>query len=130
GVAPLLKAMGDHVKMVRDAAAWAMKQTLLDDIGFDAVLAGFATGDDLTRESILKALGMRADTVMTKSTVDRDRLTNLLDKALNEDPHPGVRAWAAKAAWQWWVWNPPMRDPIQRAWLKKLVGEESNAIVE
>jgi hypothetical protein len=98
GVPALIRLMGDPVKMVRDAAAWAMKQTLLDDVGFAATFTAFERGDDLTRESVLKALGMRADTVMTHARFDRRRLERLLDAALNDDPHPGVRAWAAKAA--------------------------------
>ncbi len=130
GVAPLIRVMGDPVKMVRDAAAWAMEQTLLDDVGFAAVFNAFDKGDDLTRESVLKALGIRGDTVMTQSRVDRVRLARLIDRALNDDPHPGVRAWAAKAAWQWWVWNPPLREPLQRSWIRKLIGAESNSLVE
>jgi HEAT repeat protein/squalene-hopene cyclase-like protein len=130
GVAPLIRVMGDPVKMVRDAAAWAMKQTLLDDAGFEATFDAFRKGGDLTRESVLKALGMRADTVMTKARLDRGRLTRLLDTALNDDPHPGVRAWAAKATWQWWIWNPPVRDAIQQAWIRKLLAVETNSLVE
>lgn len=130
GVPALIKLMGDPVKMVRDAAAWAMEQTLLDDTGFDAIFAAYETGGDLTRESILKSLGMRADAVMTQPKFDKQRLTRLLDRALNDDAHPGVRAWAAKAAWQWWVWNPPMRDAIQQAWTRKLLSPEPNALVE
>jgi HEAT repeats/Squalene-hopene cyclase C-terminal domain len=130
GVSSLIRAMGDPVKMVRDAAAWAMEQTLLDDVGFEAIFNAFDKGDDLTRESALKALGIRADTVMTQSRVDRARLARLIDRALNDDPHPGVRAWAAKAAWQWWVWNPPLRDAIQQAWVRKLIAVEPNSLVE
>ncbi len=130
GVPALIRLLGDPVKMVRDAAAWAMEQTLLDDTGFAAVFAAYQTGNDLTRESILKALGMRADAVMSQPRFDKQRLTGLLDKALNDDPHPGVRAWAAKAAWQWWVWNPPMRAAIDQAWTRKLLAPESNALVE
>jgi hypothetical protein len=130
GVPTLIRLLGDQVKLVRDAAAWAMEQTLLDDKGFEAVFIAYQTGTDLTRESILKALGMRADTVMTQPRFDKQRLTRLLDRALNDDPHPGVRAWAAKAAWQWWVWNPPMRAAINQAWTRKLLGSESNALVE
>lgn len=130
GVAALVKLLGDPVKMVRDAAAWAMEQTLLDDAGFEQVFAAYEKGDDRTRESVLKALGMRADAVMTAPRFDQARLTRLLDKALNDDAHPGVRAWAAKAAWQWWVWNPPMRAAIQQAWAKKLLAPEANALVE
>src|SRR5262249_13467954 len=77
-----------------------------------------------------KALGMRADAVMTQPRFDKRQLTRLLDRALNDDPHPGARAWAAKAAWQWWVWNPPMREAIQRAWTRKLLSPEPNALVE
>ena len=116
--------------MVRDAAAWAMEQALLDDAGFAAVFEAFARGDDLTRESIVKALGIRADAVMSQPRFSKARLTQLLAKALNDDPHPGVRAWAAKAAWQWWVWNPPLREPIQQAWTRKLLSPESNVLVE
>jgi HEAT repeat protein len=130
GTDALVSALGDRVKMVRDAAAWAMEQTLLDDAGFAAVFEAFGRGDDLTRESVVKALGIRADAVMSQPSFGKARLTQLLGKALNDDPHPGVRAWAAKAAWQWWVWNPPLREPIQQAWTRKLLSPESNALVE
>ncbi|MCI0420894.1 MAG: HEAT repeat domain-containing protein, partial [Acidobacteria bacterium] len=130
GAGALVKALGDRVKMVREAAAWAMEQTLLDDVGFTAVFGAFENGDDLTRESVVKALGMRADSVMTQPRFDKSVLAQLLARALNDDLHPGVRAWAAKAAWQWWVWNPPLREPIQQAWTRKLLSPESNALVE
>lgn len=130
GVDALISAMGDPVKMVRDAAAWAMEQTLLDDRGFKELFEAYDTGADRVRETVLKALGMRADTVLTRPGFDRSRLTRLLAKALTRDPHPGVRAWAAKAAWQWWVWNPPLRPAIQQAWLSKLTAPEAEALVE
>ena len=130
GVPSLVKLMGDSVKMVRDAASWAMEQTLLDNVGFDAVFAAYNTGNDITRESVLKALGMRADTVMPTPHFPHQHLTQLLTKALNNDAAPGVRAWAAKAAWQWWVWNPTTRDAINQAWIKKLLTRENNALVE
>jgi hypothetical protein len=130
GVPALIRSLGDPVKMVRDAAAWAMKQTLLDDVGFEELFVAFHKGDDVTRESVLKALGMRADTVMTQARLDKSQLSQLLVEALNADPHPGVRAWAARASWQWWIWNPPLREPIQQAWVKKLLSAESNALVE
>ncbi|MEW5979802.1 MAG: hypothetical protein AB1898_28745 [Acidobacteriota bacterium] len=130
GVSVLLKASGDGTKLVRDAAAWALEQTLLDDQGFEEVFTAYQTGDDRTRETLLKALGMRADAVMTQARFEWSRLGHLLDRALNDDAHPGVRAWAAKAAWQWWVWNPPLRPPIQQAWIRKLTTPESNALVE
>jgi hypothetical protein len=130
GVPALIRNLGDPVKMVRDAAAWAMKQTLLDDSGFDALFIAYENGDDLTRESVLKALGLRADTVMTEARFDPARLARLLTRALTEDVHPGVRAWAAKAGWQWWIWNPPLREPIQEAWIQKLLSPETSALVE
>ncbi len=130
GVTALIRLMGDPVKMVRDASSSAMEQTLLDDIGFAAVFAAYETGNDMTRESVLKALGMRADAVMTQPRFDKQRLMRLVDRALNTDRHPGVRAWAAKAAWQWWVWNPPMRQAIQEAWEKRLLSSEPNVLVE
>lgn len=129
-VAPLLKALNDSTKLVRDSAAWALKQTLLDDHGFDAVLTAYDKGDDLTRESLMKALSLRADSVMPQTSVKQQRLAQLLGKAFNEDAHPGVRAWASKAAWQWWVWNPPTRLELQAAWTQKLIAPEANALVE
>ena len=130
GVPAILRALGDRVKMVRDAAAWAMEQSLLDDIGFEAVFKAYANGSDRVRESLLKALGMRADTVMTQPNFKLSDLTRLLDRALNDDPHPGVRAWASKAAWQWWIWNPPIRNVIQDSWIRRLLSHEKNALVE
>ncbi len=130
GVPTLIKLMGDSVKMVRDAASWAMEQTLLDDKGFGAVFTAFDTGNDLTRESIAKALGMRADAVMPKPAFSKTRLTALLDRAINDDKHPAVRAWASRAAWQWWIWNPPVRTAINQSWTRKLLAAEPNALVE
>ncbi|HNG30028.1 MAG TPA: HEAT repeat domain-containing protein, partial [Blastocatellia bacterium] len=130
GVPTLIKLMSDPVKMVRDAASWAMEQTLLDDKGFVAVFTAYETGGDLTRESIAKALGMRADAVMPKPAFSTQRLTALLDKAINDDKHPAVRAWAARAAWQWWIWNPPVRTAINQSWTRKLLAAEPNALVE
>jgi hypothetical protein len=130
GVPSLVKLMGDPVKMVRDAASWAMEQTLLDDQGYEAVFTAFEKGDDLTRESVLKSLGIRADAQMTQARFDQARLTRLIGRALNDDPAPGVRAWASKAAWQWWVWNQPMRGAIDQAWTKKLLSPEPNVLVE
>jgi hypothetical protein len=130
GVPSLVKLMGDQVKMVRDAAAWAMEQTLLDNVGFEAVFTAYNTGSDLTRESVLKALGMRADTVMPTPNFNHQQVTSLLAKALIGDAAPGVRAWAAKAAWQWWVWNPPVRANLNSVWAKKLLSPEANALVE
>ena len=130
GVPTLIKLMGDSVKMVRDAAAWAMEQTLLDDKGFGAVFVAYETGGDLTRESVVKALGMRADAVLTNPSFSKTRLTALLDRAINDDKHPAVRAWAARAAWQWWIWNPPVRESINQSWTRKLLAAEPNALVE
>lgn len=130
GAPTLIKLMSDPVKMVRDAASWAMEQTLLDDKGFGVVFAAYETGGDLTRESIAKALGMRADSVMTKPGFSKQRLTALFDRAINDDKHPAVRAWAARAAWQWWIWNPPVRTAINQSWTRKLLATEPNALVE
>src|SRR5690606_2606811 len=59
-----------------------------------------------------------------------DRLVATLTRALNDDPHPGVRAWATRSAWQWWVWNPPVREGLNAAWIALLERPEPNALVE
>lgn len=130
GAPALLAALKEPSKMVRDAAVWAMRQSLLDDHGWDGLLAAYEKGDDYTRESVMQVLGMRADAVMPQARVNWERLNRLFGHAMNEDPHPAVRAWATKAAWQWWVWNPPVRASINQAWIKMLERPEANALVE
>ena len=46
------------------------------------------------------------------------------------DPFAGVRAYAFKAAWHWWVWNPPLRQRINRAWVNALLRPETSAHAE
>ena len=44
GVAAQIRGLGDPVKMVREAARWGMRQTLLDDKGWDHLFAAYADG--------------------------------------------------------------------------------------
>jgi hypothetical protein len=67
---------------------------------------------------------------MPKAHINWTRLGNLLDRSMNADPHPGVRAWAAKSAWQLWVWNQPIRAAVNAAWVKMLERPEPNLLVE
>jgi len=130
GVEILTSHLGDSVKMVRDAAVWALRQTLLNDIGWSKVLTAAEKGTDDQRAAAMQVLNMRADATTTKANVNWNRLTNLFDKAMNRDPHPAVRAWASKAAWQWWVWNPPVRKSLNASWVRLLERPEINAMVE
>lgn len=130
GVTTQLKGLGDPVKMVREAARWGMRQTLLDDKGWDYLYAAFESGDDLTREGIAGALMMRADGVLSRSKVGFARLGGTFDRMLTDDPYPGVRAWAARAAWNWWVWNPPIRERLNTAFVRSLEAPEPSALAE
>ncbi len=49
---------------------------------------------------------------------------------MNEDPHPAVRAWSTRAAWNWWIWNPPIREAINAAVLTTLERPEDNWLAE
>jgi hypothetical protein len=129
-VAPLIHALGDSTKMVRNAASWAVREELLNNNGWQETLAGYEKGDDYTREHILQALNIRADATSTKASLDWNRLTALLDRAMNRDTNPAVRSWATKAAWQWWVWNPPVRTAINAAWVKLLERPETDTLTE
>ena len=104
--------------MVREAARWGLRQTLLDDHGWEQVFAAYEHGSDLAREQLAAALVMRADAVMPAARVDFERLAGVLDQMMSHDANPAVRAWAARAAWNWWLWNPPIRRgsirPISR----------------
>ncbi|GAB4358066.1 MAG: hypothetical protein OHK0021_02340 [Bryobacter sp.] len=130
GVPSQLAALGDPSKMVREAARWGMRQTLLDDKGWDLLFATLRNGDELTRESIAGTLVMRADAVMSRSNVGFARLGEALDKMMNEDPAPAVRAWAARAAWNWWIYNPPVRRAVNAAFVRALERDEPVFLVE
>ena len=130
GISAQLAGAGDESKMVREAARWGLRQTLLDDKGWDMVFDQAAHGDDLTRESIAGALVMRADAVMSRSSVGFERLTRNLDRMMNADASPAVRAWATRAAWNWWIYNPPVRSGINAAVMRALEREEPSVLTE
>jgi hypothetical protein len=129
-VQPLVSRLGDKSKMVREAAHWSLRQNLIDDRGWNETLAALQSEDDYQRESAVRALIMKVDTVMPQSAVKYDKLVTAFDRCLNEDGHPAVRAWTTRAAWQWWVWNPPVRDALNVAWKKLLSRDENNALTE
>lgn len=129
GIPALISGLADPVKACREAAYWSLRQLLLDDQGWPALMAAYRAGVDRTRQSILQALVMRVDLSGPRSQVDRNELADLLSTAMR-DPHPGVRAYAFKAAWHWWVWNPPLRQRINKAWTAALMRPEANAQVE
>ncbi|HEU0121688.1 MAG TPA: hypothetical protein VFQ91_14260 [Bryobacteraceae bacterium] len=130
GVEQQIAGLGDPVKMVREAARWGMRQTLLDDKGWDYLFPALAKADDLTREWAAGALLMRADTVMPHSAVGWPRLTAAFRKMMLDDPHPAVRAWATRAAWNWWVWNPPVRMDLNDAFLTMMERDEPSVLAE
>ena len=129
-VAPLVLGLSDAVKMVREAARWGLRQTLLDDRGWNQVYGAYAHGDDITREQIAATLIMRADAVMTGAHVDFPRLTAMLNRMMNRDASPAVRAWSVRAAWNWWIWNPPVRTALNASFLTMLERPEPNVLVE
>ena len=129
GIPALITGLSEPVKACREAAFWSLRQLLLDDQGWPAVFAAYRVGDDRTRQAILQALVMRADLVGPRSQADRNALADLLSAAMR-DPFAGVRAYAYKAAWHWWVWNPPLRQRINKAWTAALSQPEANAHVE
>ena len=129
GVPALIEHLDDPVKTCREAAFWSLRQLLLDDTGWEQVIAAYRGGSERTRQSILQALVTRADLLGPKSKADLPALETLLTSAMS-DPFAGVRSWALKAAWHWWVWNPPLRDGINRAWAAALVRDENEALVE
>lgn len=130
GVDALLNGLSDPVKMVREAARWALRQALLDDKGWDKLFPLVESGSDLAREQLAAALIMRADAVMPRSAVGFARLTAALERMMNRDAHPAVRAWSVRAAWNWWIWNPPLRAALNTAVLAALDREEPNYLAE
>lgn len=130
GVKPLVAGLGDMAKPVREAAHWGLRQTLIDDRGWNEVLAACESSDDYVREAAAQTLIMRVDGVMPDVSVKWGDLTAALVNGMNADPHPAVRATATRAAWNWWIWNPPVREDINQAWIDLLQRPESNALVD
>ena len=130
GVDSVVTGLGDRSKQIREAAHWALRQTLIDDHGWPQVFKAAMTGDDYQREAAIRALVMKVDSELPDSQLDHAQLTSTLNHALNLDPHPAVRAWATRSAWQWWVWNPATRPALNDAWVKLLTRPETNALAE
>ena len=125
----LVDHLDDPVKACREAAFWSLRQLLLDGAGWDEILAAYRHGSDRTRQSVMQALVTRAHLPDAGFDVDLSELAGTLTAGM-VDPHPGVRAFAFKAAWHWWVWNPPMREPLNRAWIDALLRDEPEANVD
>ena len=130
GVDGLAKGIQDHSKLVREAAHWGFRQTLINDTGWEVIIELAKDDNDRTREAAIRALFMEVDSVMPESQMSLDKLAELLGNAMNHDPAPGVRGWATRASWQWWVWNPPIRTAINSAWVDLLKRSESNELVD
>ena len=128
-VPTLVEHLDDPVKSCREAAFWSLRQLLLDGAGWDAIAAAFRSGSDRARQSLMQALVTRAHLPGSGIDMDLSELAALLTSGM-ADSHPGVRAFAFKAAWHWWVWNPPMREPINRAWMDALLRPEREAHVD
>ena len=128
-VPTLVQHFDDPVKSCREAAFWSLRQLLLDDVGWEALFDTYRNGNDRARQSVFHALITRAYLAGSNSKADSTELTSVLTAGM-VDHHPGVRAYASKAAWHWWVWNPSLREPINRAWLDVLTRPEPEANVD
>ncbi|HAA52250.1 MAG TPA: hypothetical protein DCE43_21205, partial [Planctomycetaceae bacterium] len=99
GVSALARGLGDPVKAVREAAAWGLRQLLIDNRGWKTVATAAGSDDDRTRGSLARALVMRVDGVMPGIGIDWNQLTAVISAMMLKDPHPAVRAWATRASW-------------------------------
>jgi|GEM_PF-504911 len=129
GVPALIQGLGDPVKGCREAAFWSLRQLLLDDKGWEETGRALREGDDRTRQSVAQALVTRADLTGPGASIEPAELARWIAAGF-ADPHPGVRAYMPKASWRWWVWNPGMRDILNKAWTERLSRPEPNAHAE
>ena len=129
GLAQLIAGLDDPVKACREAAFWSLRQLLLDDVGWEAAFKAYRSGNARTRQSIVQALVSRADLEGPEASMTPNEAARLLAEAMS-DSHPGVRAYAFKAAWRWWVWNPAMREILNKAWAAHLLEPELDANAE
>jgi hypothetical protein len=128
GVQTLLRGLDDPVKMVREAAAWALRQSLLEDRGWDQVTRAKLKSDQ-ARAHRLQALNMLVDAAGAGSPRRAESAVALLTAGFH-DPAPLARAFTFKAAKNWWVWNPATREAINREWAAAFARPEPNAGVE
>ena len=130
GIAPLVSGLGDPVKAVREAAHWGLRQLMIDNRGWAAIQKAARSSNDRTRAALAQALVMRVDGVLPGIGIAWDKLTGLLSTMMLDDKHPAVRAWATRASWNWWVWNPPVRAELNKAWVQRLSRPEPNRLAE
>ena len=128
GLATLIEHLDDPIKSCREAAFWSLRQLMLDGVGWEETLRAFESDSELARQSIQQALVTRVDLVGSGNP-NVSGLGQVLAAGMR-DPFAGVRAWAHKAAWHWWVWNPPLRDSINRAWIDSLLRGEDEKLAE
>lgn len=129
GLGALISGLDDPVKTCREAAFWSLRQLLLDGHGWRQTLDAYEAGSPRARQAAIQALVSRADL----ARAGRQDLVASLGVTLSHalaDPAPGVRAFASKAAWRWWVWNPGIREPLNEAWVAALQRPEPSALAE
>jgi hypothetical protein len=96
----LAQALGDPSKLVRRAAAWALRQIMSRrGRGEELILAALRSGDDRTREGALRIFNQHFRYLAERADLSREVI-----ERLQRDPVVLVRMEAAQALWRWWYW--------------------------
>ncbi len=119
-VEPLIKALGDHNKGVRRAAAWALRQLGNRGLGYEAVTQAVSSSDSRIRRGAMQVFAQHGRYWVSQSQITQ----RLIEERMN-DPDPVIRMLACRVLWQWWYWSsdPSIKAAIEDAYLDRMALE-------
>ena len=115
-VEPLVNALRDPSKLVRRAAAFALRQLGNRGIGKDRVVQALMSENPWTRRGAVQIF-----TQHHKSWTDRQDVREALMLGMR-DADSWIRMMSARALWQWWYWDASenSRSRIEDIFLERL----------
>jgi hypothetical protein len=120
-IAPLIEALGDTNKIVRQGAAWALRELASrKGLGLKEIAQALNSENDYARRGAVFIFGQHFSYLARSSDFSRS-LAQALMQRLN-DPDVFVRLYASRALWQWFYWtdDDAVRQQIVDAYLTRM----------
>ncbi len=119
-VAPLVRRLGDGSKLVRRAAAAALREFGNRGIAKNSVAAALRSDDPLVRRGAIRVFAQH----FRDWTDAADARRTIIDERMADDD-PFIRMMACRALWQWWQWDADesVRGAIEDAFLARMAVE-------
>lgn len=120
-VAPLVRRLGDPSKLVRHAAAAALRDLGNRGYGKDRVATALHGGEPLVRRGAMRVFAQHFRYWVDSS----DALRTIINERMSDDD-PFIRMQACRALWQWWQWDADetVRGAIEDTFLARMTVED------